>query len=89
MKKSLLLHEVAKAAGLKRCGTRNVMVESIRGKEVMSSCAYWVTLEDWKGKFVCIKARGVDYIARVPGIESPLGWQKLKTRRKYLVRLTC
>jgi hypothetical protein len=38
------------------------------------SCAYWVPLEDWRGETVYIKARGVDYIARLPGCESPMGW---------------
>jgi hypothetical protein len=42
--------------------------------EVESSCAYWVPLEDWRGKTAYLKARGVDYIARLPGCENPVGW---------------
>jgi hypothetical protein len=42
--------------------------------QVESSCAYWVPLEDWKGETVYIKVRGVNFIARLRGCESPLGW---------------
>ncbi len=30
-------------------------------------------LEDWNGEIIYLKARGVDYIARLPGNERPLG----------------
>jgi hypothetical protein len=48
-------------------------VDTFSSRLVESSCAYWVLLEDWKGETVYIKARGVDYIARLPGCESPVG----------------
>ncbi len=41
---------------------------------VESSCAYWVPLEDWKRETVYMEARGVDYIARLPGCEDPVRW---------------
>jgi hypothetical protein len=42
--------------------------------QIESSCAYWVLLEDWRGETVYIEARGVDYIARLPGCENPVRW---------------
>jgi hypothetical protein len=41
---------------------------------VESTCAYWVPLKDLKGEAVYLEARGVDYIARLPGIEDPVRW---------------
>jgi hypothetical protein len=41
---------------------------------VESTCAYWVPLVDWTGETVYIEARGVDYIARLPGTEDPVKW---------------
>ncbi len=35
--------------------------------EVTSTCAYWVPLGDWRGETAYLKARGVDYIAVLPG----------------------
>jgi hypothetical protein len=49
--KSLILHEVAKAAGLESSEKRSV-VDTIYMGEVESSCAYCVPLEDWKGETV-------------------------------------
>jgi hypothetical protein len=42
--------------------------------EVESTCAYWVPLVDWKGETVYLEARGVDYIAWLPGVEDPVQW---------------
>ncbi len=39
-----------------------------------STCAYWVPLMDWKGEVKYLAARGVDYIAQLPGNEDPRKW---------------
>ncbi len=39
--------------------------------EVESTCAYWVPLV---GEAVYLEARGVDYIAQLPGAEDPVRW---------------
>ncbi len=41
---------------------------------VESTCTYWVSLMDWKGEAVYLEARGVDYIAQLPGNEDPVRW---------------
>jgi hypothetical protein len=41
---------------------------------VESMCAYWVPLMDWKGEAAYLEARGVDYIAQLPGNEDPVKW---------------
>ncbi len=41
---------------------------------VESTCAYWIPLMDWKGEAVYLEARGVDYIAQLPGNEDPVRW---------------
>jgi hypothetical protein len=49
--KSLILHEVARAAGLESCGIRSI-VDTIYMGELVSSCAYLVPLENWKEETV-------------------------------------
>jgi hypothetical protein len=70
---SLILHKVAKGAGLASHGGKEDVPALYMG-EVESLCDYWVPLEDWKGEIVYIKARGVDYKARLPGCEDPVRW---------------
>ncbi len=70
---SLILHDVAKAANLEGHGSTRKVGTLYMGK-VESSCAYWVPLVDWKGETVYFEARGVDYIARLPGTEDPVRW---------------
>ncbi len=70
---SLILHEVAKAAGLEGHGMGH-RVDTLYMGEVESTCAYWVPLVDWRGETVYLEARGVDYIARLPGAEDPVRW---------------
>jgi hypothetical protein len=43
-------------------------------KNMESTCAYWVPLVDWKGETKYLGARGVDYIAQLPGNEDPRKW---------------
>ncbi len=70
---SLVLHEVARAAGLE--GHRPMRrVNTLCMKYVESTCAYWVPLTDWKGETKYLGARGVDYIAQLPGNEDPRRW---------------
>jgi hypothetical protein len=64
---SLITHRAAKLAGLKGEEKRKVRVNTIIHGEVTSTCAYWVPLEDWRGETTYLKARGVDYIAMLPG----------------------
>jgi hypothetical protein len=67
---SLILHEVARATGLE--GRRPVRrVNFLCMRNVESTCAYWVPLVDWKGETRYLGARGVDYIAQLPGNEDP------------------
>jgi hypothetical protein len=70
---SLVLHEVARAAGLEGHGPRR-KVNTLCMKNVESTCAYWVPLTDWKGGTKYLGARGVDYIAQLPGNEDPRKW---------------
>ncbi len=70
---SLILHEVARAAGLEGRGPAR-KVNSLCMKDVESTCAYWVPLVDWKGEFKYLAARRVDYIAQLPGNEDPRKW---------------
>ncbi len=70
---SLILHEVAKIAGLKGHGSRRKVGTLYMGN-VESTCAYWVPLMDWKGEAVYLEARGVDYIAQLPRNEDPVRW---------------
>jgi hypothetical protein len=70
---SLVLHEVAKSAGLEGNGPRR-KVSTLCMKNVESTCAYWVPLTDWKGETKYLEARGVDYIAQLPGNEEPRKW---------------
>jgi hypothetical protein len=70
---SLILHEVARAAGLEGRGPAR-RVNSLCMKDVESTCAYWVPLVDWKGETKYLGAQGVDYIAQLPGIEDPRKW---------------
>jgi hypothetical protein len=56
MEDSLILHNVAKAAGLESHGAADVVDNPYMG-QVESSCAYWVPLEDWKGETIYIEAR--------------------------------
>jgi hypothetical protein len=67
---SLVLHEVARAAGLEGHGPMR-RVNALCMKNVESTCAYWVPLTDWKGETRYLGARGVDYIAQLPGNEDP------------------
>ncbi len=67
---SLILHEVARAAGLEGRGPVR-RVNSLCMKDVESTCAYWVPLVDWKGETKYLAARGVNYIAQLPGNENP------------------
>ncbi len=70
---SLILHEVARAAGLE--GRRSARrVNSLRMKDMESTCGYCVPLTDWKGEVRYLWARGVDYIAQLPGNEDPRRW---------------
>jgi hypothetical protein len=46
---SLVMHEVARAAGLEGHGPKR-MVNTLCMKNVESTCAYWVPLTDWKGE---------------------------------------
>jgi hypothetical protein len=39
-----------------------------------SSFAYCVPTEDWKRETIYLKARGVDYKAKLSGCESPVEW---------------
>jgi hypothetical protein len=48
-------------------------VDAIIHGEVKSTCTYWVPLKDWNGETVYLKARGVNYIATLPGKENPPG----------------
>jgi hypothetical protein len=52
---SLILHEVAKAAGLTSHGERDDVFTLYMGV-VVSSCAYWIPLEDWIGETMYVKA---------------------------------
>jgi hypothetical protein len=70
---SLILHEVARAAGLEGHGPMR-RVNSLCMKNMESTCAYWVPLVDWKGETKYLGARGVDYIAQLPGNEDPRKW---------------
>jgi hypothetical protein len=70
---SLVLHEVARAAGLEGHGPRRKL-NTLCMKNVESTCAYWVPLTDWKGETKYLGARGVDYIAQLPGNEDPRKW---------------
>jgi hypothetical protein len=70
---SLILHEVARAAGLEGRGSA-WRVNSLRMKDMESTCAYCVPLTDWKGEVKYLWARGVDYIAQLPGSEDPRRW---------------
>jgi hypothetical protein len=45
---SLILQEVARAAGLESQGSPDTVETPYMG-HVESSCAYWVSLKDWKG----------------------------------------
>jgi hypothetical protein len=65
-KDSLILHEVAKAAGLEGRGYGK-KVDSLYIKGMESTCAYCVPLTDWKGGVQYLWVRGVDYIAREEG----------------------
>jgi hypothetical protein len=70
---SLILHEVARAAGLE--GRRSARrVNSLCMKNMETTCAYCVPLTDWKGEVKYLWARGVDYIAQLPGNEDPRKW---------------
>ncbi len=64
---SLITHRAAELAGLKGEEKKKVRVNTIIHGEVTSACAYWVPLEDWRGETAYLKARGVDYIAVLPG----------------------
>ncbi len=70
---SLILHKVARAANLPNHGWE-CEVGTLYMGAVESTCAYCVSLMDWKGETVDIEARGVDYIARLPGTEDPVKW---------------
>jgi hypothetical protein len=70
---SLILHEVAKAAGLEGRGYKK-KVNSPYLKDMESTCTYCVPLMDWKGEVQYLWARGVDYIAQLPGKEDPRRW---------------
>ncbi len=70
---SLILHEVARAAGLEGRGSAR-RVNSLRMKDMESTCAYCVLLTDWKGEVKYLWARGVDYIEQLPGSEDPRRW---------------
>jgi hypothetical protein len=59
---SLVLHEVAKVAGLEGHGSKRKVSTLCMGN-VESTCAYWVPLTDWKGETAYLEARGVDYKA--------------------------
>ena len=72
-KDSLILHEVAKAAGLEGRGYGK-KVDSLYVRDMESTCAYCVPLVDWKGEVQYLWARGVDYIARLAGKEDPRRW---------------
>jgi hypothetical protein len=63
----LITHQAAMLAGLKGEEKKKVRVNTIIHGEVTSTCAYWVPLEDWRGETAYLKARGVDYIAVLPG----------------------
>jgi hypothetical protein len=43
-------------------------------KDMESTCTYCVPLIDWKGEVRYLWARGVDYIAQLPGKEDPRRW---------------
>ncbi len=70
---SLILHEVARAAGLEGRGYGK-KVDSLYVRDMESTCAYCVPLMDWKGGVQYLWVRGVDYIARLPGKEDPRRW---------------
>jgi hypothetical protein len=70
---SLILHEVARAAGLEGHGSAR-RVNSLCMKNMESTCAYCVPLMDWKGEVKYLVARGADYIAQIPGNEDPRKW---------------
>ena len=69
-KDSLILHEVAKAAGLEGRGYGK-RVDALYVRDMESTCAYCVPLVDWKGEVQYLWARGVDYIACLSGKEDP------------------
>jgi hypothetical protein len=64
---SLVTHLAARFAGLKGEEAKKIKVNTIIHGEVTSTCASWVPLEDWRGEKTYLKARGVDYIAVLPG----------------------
>jgi hypothetical protein len=64
---SLITHRAAELAGLRGEERKKVRVNTIVHGEVTSTCAYWVPLEDWRGETAYLKARGVEYIAALPG----------------------
>ena len=49
-------------------------VNSLCMKSMESTCAYWIPLVDWKRETKYLGARGVDYIAQLPGNEDPRKW---------------
>jgi hypothetical protein len=62
-RKSLILHEVAKTAGLESCGRKSI-VDTIYMGEVESSCAYWFPLRTRRGRDRLSQGeRSIDYIA--------------------------
>jgi hypothetical protein len=70
---SLILHEVARAAVLEGRGYKK-KVNSPCMKGMESTCAYCIPIADWKGEVKYLWARGVDYIAQLPGEEDPTRW---------------
>ncbi len=70
---SLVLHEVARAAGLEGHGPMR-RVNTLCMKNVESTCANRVPLTDWKSETKYLGARGVDYIAQLPENEDPRKW---------------
>jgi hypothetical protein len=62
-----------RAAGLEGRGSKK-KVDSPCMMDMESTCAYCVPLIDWKGDVKFLWARGVDYIAQLPGKEDPRKW---------------
>ncbi len=46
--KSLITHLAARMARLECCEKKDLKVDTIIHGEVISQCAYWVPLEDWR-----------------------------------------
>jgi hypothetical protein len=71
--RSLILHEVAKAAGLESCGKKHHGELGVSRGDSLFLCLLG-PLEDWRGETIYLKVQGVNYIATLPRNQHPVGW---------------